>query len=482
MGTQKDVTETKKSEKNLLESEALKSAILNSSLDAIITIDITDTVIEWNLSAERIFGYSGEEAIGQKMANLIIPERYREHHLRGMTHFLKTNEGPVLKKQIEILALRKDGTEFPSELYISPINIDGRILFTGTLRDITARKQAEKNLIESEKRFRDVADSAPVMIWMSDEKNETVYVNKTWNDFTGLDAEKLAGKTWSSIVHPEDVDRAVKEFKESFQQFAPITMIYRLRKKTGEYRWVLDTGIPRKLNDGSFIGYIGSVVDINDQKLKEDYQKQLTQATIDAQEEERKEIGKELHDNVGQLLATSKLYLELAKSTADNVTEEMISLSLKSVSDVINEVRQISHSLIPPTLGDLGLIDSIKDLIETFTRTQPLEIQFEHPFFDEDLLPENQKLMLFRIIQEQLNNIVKHANATVVFITLRNVRPLLLLEIQDDGKGFDAKRVRKGIGLANIKNRAELFGGKMEIISASGKGCIIKVMVPQVLH
>ncbi len=267
--TQKDVIEIKKPENNLLEPEILKSAILDSSLDA-ITIDTTDMVIEWNLAAERIFGYSREEAIGQKMANLIIPERFRVHHLRGMAHFLKTNDGPVLRKQIEIPAIRKDGIEFPSELYISPINIDGRILFTGTLRDITERKQAQKNLFESEKRFRDVADSAPVMIWMSDAKNETVYVNKPWIEFTGLNAEMLAGKTWTSIVHADDVTLAIEKFADCFKNLEPVTMTYRLKRQTGEYRWVLDTGIPRKLSDGSFLGYIGSVVEINDQKLKED--------------------------------------------------------------------------------------------------------------------------------------------------------------------------------------------------------------------
>ena len=145
--------------------------------------------------------------------------------------------------------------------------------------------------MESEKRFRDVADSAPVMIWMSDEKNETVYVNKPWTEFTGMDAEMLAGKTWTSIVHPEDVDRAIEKFKDSFNQLEPVTMTYRLKKKTGEYRWVLDTGIPRKLSDGIFLGYIGSVVDINDQKLRED---QLQyQATI--------------LENVSDIIVTSEL-------------------------------------------------------------------------------------------------------------------------------------------------------------------------------
>jgi signal transduction histidine kinase len=242
------------------------------------------------------------------------------------------------------------------------------------------------------------------------------------------------------------------------------------------------------LNDNDEILHIvSSVYDITERKQLEqaliadqiNHQKQLTQATIDVQEEERKEIGKELHDNIGQLLATSKLYLDLAKSTADDTTKEMISHSAASISYVINGVREISHSLIPPTLGDLGLISSIKDLIETFTRTQPLEIKFNYSFFDEDLLPDNQKLMIFRIIQEQLNNIVKHANAREVVITLKNMDKLLWLEVKDDGKGFDAKKIRKGIGLANIKNRAELFGGKMEIISDAGEGCLINVMVPQ---
>ena len=124
--------------------------------------------------------------------------------------------------------------------------------------------------MESEKRFRDVADSAPVMIWMSDEKNETVYVNKPWTEFTGLDAEMLAGKTWTSIVHPDDLTHATEKFADCFKHLEPVTMTYRLKRQTGEYRWVLDSGIPRKLSDGSFLGYIGSVVDINDQKLRED--------------------------------------------------------------------------------------------------------------------------------------------------------------------------------------------------------------------
>lgn len=864
-----DITEKKEANKTLAESEARKSAILESSLDAIVTINTTDHIIEWNSAAERIFGYSRQEAVGQIMSDLIIPERFRAHHLKGIEHLLKTGEGPVLRKLVEVPALRKDGTEFPSELYISVINIEDEMLFTATLRDITERKLAEKNLKESEQRFRDVADSAPVMIWMSNEENKIIYVNKPWTDFTGLTTEMLAGRSWDSIVHSDDKQQAIEKFNTSFTRIEPITMIYRLKKETGEYRWVLDTGIPRKLNDGTFLGYIGSVVDINDQKIKEDQlryqatilenvldvmvttdlnfivkswnriaekvygyteeeamgkpfeelvkfqfinderdasiealekngvwkgeilyknkqgiiqyfvhtitfvydaagkkigvlfvgkditdrrlaeenlqqseqfyrsliadsldgillldvsgtitfvspsilhilgyeieeitgknamtyvhpddynltlhsfqeeieeiqgikfivvrllckdgswlwcsvrghnlldnpyvnsivvyfhddtlrkkasdaliaseqrfrtlisdlqigvilydnsgkiimcnkmvlemhnntseqelinkdiyeviveavhedgrrflpeerplyhvlkykktvkdvvmgirlehnkeliwllihtdpildeagniihiisslkditerkkleqrllqeqisqQKALTQATIDGQEKERKEIGKELHDNIGQQLTTTKLYLDLAHSSADDAARKMITLSLKSIGGLINEVRGMSRSLMPPTLGDLGLIDSIHDMIETIIRTQPLIIKLDDAGFDEGKIAENQKLMIFRIVQEQLNNILKHAAAKNVAIKVQNNKPMLFLEIIDDGNGFDIINTRKGVGLTSIKNRAELFGGKVEIFSAAGEGCAVKVTIP----
>ncbi len=211
---------------------------------------------------------------------------------------------------------------------------------------------------------------------------------------------------------------------------------------------------------------------------KVNQQKALTQATIDGQEKERKEIGKELHDNIGQQLTTTKLYLDLARSSEDDAAREMITLSLKSIGGLINDVRGMSRSLMPPTLGDLGLIDSIHDLIETIIRTQPLIVKLDDSGFDEEKIAENQKLMIFRIVQEQLNNIIKHSQAKNVVIKVQNNKPMLYLEISDDGKGFDMIKTRKGLGLTNIKNRAELFGGNVEIFSTAGEGCAIKVTIP----
>ena len=148
------------------------------------------------------------------------------------------------------------------------------------------------------------------------------------------------------------------------------------------------------------------------------------------------------------------------------------------MSDIINEVRSISRSLVPSTLQDLGFVDSVNDLIDSFRLTQTLDVVFEHAGFCEDCLPDNKKLSLFRIIQEQLNNIAKHADAKNVSISLRTMKKYVVLTVADDGKGFDVDKVRKGLGISNIRNRAEIFGGFAEIVSQPGNGCEIKVNMP----
>jgi signal transduction histidine kinase len=153
-------------------------------------------------------------------------------------------------------------------------------------------------------------------------------------------------------------------------------------------------------------------------------------------------------------------------------------MALKAVSDVINDVRSMSRSLVPFTLKDLGLIESITELIDSFTRAKVVNIQFNCFGFDEALIPENQKLSMFRIVQEQLNNIVKHAGAKNIWISIRGKREEFVLEIRDDGKGFNSSNTKKGIGILNIKNRAELFNGKAEIVSQPGNGCVLTISFP----
>ena len=209
------------------------------------------------------------------------------------------------------------------------------------------------------------------------------------------------------------------------------------------------------------------------QKLK---QQQITEVVLGAQERERFELGQELHDNINQILATSKLYLDVAIEDKEPRIELLIK-SRKNISMAIEEIRKLSKELITPTLNDLGLIQSIKELIRSIQTVKKMKIRLNIFGLDENSLLPEQKLNVYRIIQEQLNNILKHAQASTVEIELNKVKEQISLKVKDDGKGFDPRIRRQGIGISNIISRAELYNGKVEIESAPGKGCRLEVIL-----
>jgi signal transduction histidine kinase len=212
-------------------------------------------------------------------------------------------------------------------------------------------------------------------------------------------------------------------------------------------------------------------------------QKLIAQAMVDAQEKERAEIGKELHDNINQILSTTKLYLELAK----NDHKERVSLINRSADNIhsaIHEIRNISRNLVPASIGDLGLQDSVADLVESLRMTRAIHVEFYPAGNFDEKISDKAKLMLFRIIQEQINNVLKHSGARnlIIELILSEADQCIELSITDDGKGFDpGKAGKKGLGLSNITSRADLFGGKVTIQSAPGQGCKLRVQVP-IIH
>lgn len=204
---------------------------------------------------------------------------------------------------------------------------------------------------------------------------------------------------------------------------------------------------------------------------------QLIKAVLDAQERERKSIGEELHDNINQVLTAIKLNLEMSLAhPAEN--QQLISRSVNNISSTIEEIRKLSRKFIlSGNIKELGLVQSVQELIKEF---QDSNIQFTVSAIDftDDQLNQEQKINLYRIIQEQLNNIVKHAEATEVMILVSMNSYYLDLEIHDNGKGFNTSLNRKGVGLTNIINRAELLYGEADIVSEPGDGCQLKVKIP----
>jgi PAS domain S-box-containing protein len=216
--------------------------------------------------------------------------------------------------------------------------------------------------------------------------------------------------------------------------------------------------------------------ELAEQKLA--HQKLITEITIEAQEKERHELGKELHDNVNQVLATSKIFLGLAKEKDPGMQQELISGSYNYVSQAIEELRKLSHSLVPPSLNEMGLQEVLEELVEDFNIGGLVKGKLEYSA-DPGKEPTGQMaLMLYRVVQEQLNNIRKYSRAANALIQLKGEEDQVVLTITDNGIGFDKTEKAKGIGLKNIRSRVEFYNGKVNIISSRGKGCRLEIVIP----
>ena len=218
-----------------------------------------------------------------------------------------------------------------------------------------------------------------------------------------------------------------------------------------------------------------------EQRLAEErarHQKMLARATIEGQEKERTEIGKELHDNINQMLSIIKLYVSLLEESSED-WPRLVQQSLYLLDTCINEIRKISQTLIPPEFKEEGLVAAVDTLIERIRVAKPFSINFKYEEGRGMEINEKGQLTLYRIIQEQFNNIIKHAGATKVDVEIREDEGQVFLQITDNGRGFDPRTKVTGVGLNNMLSRVRLFDGDLQIISGSGTGCTLKVSLPK---
>ncbi|MGK2861839.1 MAG: PAS domain-containing protein [Chitinophagaceae bacterium] len=261
---------------------------------------------------------------------------------------------------------------------------------------------------------------------------------------------------------------------------------YRFRSADGSYKYVFDRGSVLFNAKGKPFRMISAMTDITERKRLEvdlmahqlNQQKLITEVTIRAQEKERNELGRELHDNINQILATVKMYLGMVKAD-QTVTEDLVEKSYEYVSVAMQEIRKLSHSLMAPSLGDFGLKEALRQLAEDTNLLNGLQVRlFVDEKDNEKNIDKSKELMLYRIVQEQLTNITKYAGAKEAFITLKTDKGNLFLSVADNGVGFDSTQKSTGIGLKNISSRVKFYSGNMNIISAPGQGCILEVYIP----
>src|SRR5580704_6608300 len=263
------------------------AAIVKSSDDAIIGKDLNGVVTDWNKGAERLYGYTADEMVGMSISLLAPPDRAGD--LADILRKIRKGESI---NHFETSRLRKDGTYIDVSLTVSPVtDAEGRIVgMSAIARDISERKHQEAILRESEERFRLVADTAPAMIWMATAGKISTFANKAWLDFTGRTLEAELASGWAEGIHPDDLRKSMETYSQAFDRRESFRMEYRLLRHDGEYRWILDIGVPRFNQDGSFAGFIGSGVDVTKSKQAEEVLASVSRRLIEAQEQERTRI------------------------------------------------------------------------------------------------------------------------------------------------------------------------------------------------
>jgi PAS domain S-box-containing protein len=456
---------------------------MNNVASGLYTLDLQGLVTYMNPAAEAMFGWTLGDLLGKKM--------------HDMTHYMHPDGTPfavddcpcfqVLRTEIELreqpdMFIRKDGSLFPVVYNVSPLKRDGATVGVVVgFRDDTERREAERAIRNSEERFRLIASTAPVVIWMSDVNQQVTYVNESWMRLTGLPREAALANRWADVVHPDDIERARGTYANAYERREPFQMEYRLRRYDGEFRWIFLQGVPRFNAEQSFEGYIGSGVDVTDRKEAEQLLSTLSQRLIEAQEQERARVARELHDDISQRLALLLLDLENARQRVEaphgEIAEEL-RRTIEIGAGIAADVQSLSRRLHSSKLK-VGLEAAASSFCREVSERNRVEVHFQ-ALGHIAPLPDEVSLCLYRVLQEALQNAVKHSGAQQIDVSLQGSACGIALSVRDSGVGFQLDEVvkgRRGLGLVSMKERLKLVLGELTIDSRPQEGTTIRACV-----
>jgi PAS domain S-box-containing protein len=363
------------------------------------------------------------------------------------------------------------------------------VRYAGIAEDITDRKRAEEVLRESEERFRQLAENIREVFWMSaPDSGRMLYVSPAYETVWGRSSEAQYQdcRFFLQTIHPEDRPRVAAFLGETKEE--EFELEYRIVRPDGSVRWIWDRGFPIRDASGHVFRYAGIAEDITGRKEAEEKLKAAgEQLRALDREEERTRIAREMHDELGSALTSLRWDLEELENTAGKSASEpqqarireKLQAMLKVTDATIHAVRRLASELRPSILDDLGLVDAIESHAQEFQTRTGLALYFQRPS-QEVRLNEEQSTAVFRIFQEAITNIVRHANATRADVAMVEQNGEFVLTIRDDGRGI---REQDGVnnlslGCRGMRERARLLGGKVDISGLEGQGTTVRVQIP----
>ena len=356
------------------------------------------------------------------------------------------------------------------------------LLIVGLLWQRARRQKAEAIMREAEERFRVMVDSTPSLVWMCDPQGKITYLNERRVAFTGPDPESGYGDSWIEYVHPNDRRNVQDVVSQALKDRRAFSNEYRLRRSDGVYRWMFDVVSPRVNGDGTFAGFIGSAIDVTDQKAAQQALEKVSGQLIEAQEKERQRIARDLHDDICQRLALLSMELDQANRSV-NESPDVAKLRLKEIrqhcSEIARDVQSLSHELHSSRLEYLGIVAAIRGFCHELSKQHEAGIQFTDRDVPEDM-PREISVCLFRVAQEALHNAVKYSGVSQYAVELTATADEVQLVVSDSGRGFDVEAARRnrGLGLVSMQERVHLVHGSLYVESEPGKGTRILAIIP----
>lgn len=472
-----DTTKRGRAEAALRESEQRMRAIWETSVEGIITIDERGSIESLNPAACRMFGYRPEEIIGQNVSQL-MPSPHREQHDGYLANYLRTGVGKIIGIGREVVGRRQDGSMFPMDLSVSEVRLGDRRLFTGLVRDITERKNAEQALRESEQRLRAILETAVEGILTIDERGLMESLNPAACRIFGYEPAEVIGRNVSMLMpapYHENHDTYLANYARTGH--ARIIGIGRevsgLRKDGSVFPMDLSVCEVRTGNRRMFTGFVR---DISERRA-------LEQAVAAAAEDERARIARELHDGLSQQLGG---LLFLMKGLQRDLQSAGVPLAEAAgqlageLAAAIKQARGLAHELyaVPPQPD--GLTQALENLAERVASERGIACVFAA---EAPVLMHNQAVAshLYRIAQEAVQNALKHSRAARIDIVLTRRDAGLELSVRDNGIGFVSQHPARGLGLHTMDQRAKLIGGQLNVQPQPGGGVAVGCFVPDCL-
>lgn len=492
----RDITARKAAEEALRASEQRFRGYFEMGLVGMVIASPDQKLVLFNDKVCEIFGYPRAELASRTWSELTRPG----DPASDTTMFKRVTAGELDDYEAEKRTIRKDGQVVYTHIIAKPLrDPEGKVTaLVAMVQDITARKQAEESLRKSKERFDLAVRGSNDGIWDWNLLTNEVYYSPRVRDLLGYGSDEFPDVIDSidTHLHPDDHDRTWAGIRAHLDTRQPYDMEHRLRTKDGRYRWFRCRGQAVWDSTGRPVRMAGSLTDVHQRKMDEEALRQaqadallarqeFTQRLISAQEQERKRLAGELHDSLGQNLSLVKNRIQLALTAAELPPPAVnhLDAASKLMTDCLNEVRNLAHHLRPLPIERAGLTDSLEAMVREVGESSGIHIEHRLENADELFVGE-QATMVYRILQEALNNLVKHSRATAASVTLERDLHCVRLRIQDNGKGFDKglvigpHRIRTGIGLTSIDERVRMLGGSLDISTGPGQGTVLQFEIP----